>query len=835
MKRIILGLLSGILLTGTFCHAADLTVAEKNAKSSYQIAVPESTGNKTMDTLLMTAANVLHSTIRQATGVYLPVVKENSKDPAKPTIYIGDTQALRKAGFTTDGHITWEHRIDVKGKDIFLYGNDVKSNPKGRWPNDSTSFVLGSVKAVTVFLEKFANTRFLAPGADGIAVLPLERITVPDNCFYKKIPSIEYCTSRTSEPIYDIANNAFYAPWYGTYGGHSHNKAIPPAQYFKTNPEYFALIKGKRVTHPTHPQYCLSNPQVQELIYQELLTHADKGFDMVQLGQSDGFRKCECEECAKLYGVNDFGEKLWIMHRKMAERFQKDRPGKMLCIMAYGPTLEPPQTFKEFPDNVMIELAPFTEENIEDWKGHKVKNGFTVYLYNWGNYQTEGFTPKQTMEFLAKQTASFNRDNIRGIYRCGFGELFGLEGPAYYQWSRQLDNPALDSGKLLSDYCRYAFGSAAGTMEQFYRLFDKRLHLALPPTFTGAEHEGKRKGTIWNDPALLEGKYPAMLDNMRLLALRYPPEVIAEMEALLAKAEKENPQNRTAKFLLPVVRMEFDYLKLTAGIVTAFNRFRETKSDADFKVLAAAVDARNQFIAKIPQQPGVKPPRPAIKGSLRLFGYFPISEIKDGGRLRAPLFAPFNWDVKWMMQKGIKPAGRVIRTGTAPQILVQQDYYRQEPFIKEKPVSVAVRWDDQNLYVTFLFGNTTQKAVYNDQIQVILGNGKKRMWFTGRARNGQTGVYERTIASLDNKGNGDQYKGISGRNGIVVAPAPGAEGASAMIKIPWSVFGDKPAKGAEWEFNAVYGNPKEKYIWEYNLFQKTWRNLRDAAGKIVFD
>lgn len=835
MKNIFLGLLSGILLAGAFCHAADLTIAEKNVGSNYQIAVPESTGNAAMDRFLLTAAEVLRNSIRQATGVSLPVVKENARTPAKPAICIGDTQALRKAGFTTDGLKKWEHRIDVKGKDIFLYGNDVKSNPKGRWPNDKSSFILGSVKAVTVFLEKFANTRFLVPGAEGIAVLPLERITVPGNCSYRKIPRIEYCSARSSDLMYDIANNAFYAPWYGTYGGHSHNVAIPQGKYFKTNPEYFALLKGKRATHPTRPQYCLSNPNVQELIYQELLTHADKGFDMVQLGQSDGFRPCECEECAKLYGVKDFGEKLWIMHRNMAERFQKDRPGKMLCIMAYGPTLEPPRTFRKFPDNVMIELAPFTDENFEAWKGHKVKNGFTVYLYNWGWYQTEGFTPKQNMEFLAKQAAAFNRDNIRGIYRCGFGELFGLEGPAYYQWSRQLDNPALDSGKLLSDYCRHAFGGAAGTMEQFYLLLDRRLQLNLPPSFTGAEHEGKRKGTIWNDPALLEGKSPAMLDNMRLLALRYPPEILAEMETLLVKAEKENPQNRTAKFLLPVIRMEFDYLKLTAGVVTAFNRFRKTKSDADFKALAAAVDARNQLIAKIPLQPNAKPPRPAIKGSLRLFGYPLISEIQDGGRLRAPLFAPFNWDVKWMQEKGIKPAGRVIHTGGAPQTLVQKDYYRQKPVIKEEPTSVAVRWDDQNLYVTFLFGNATQEAVYNDQIQVILGNGKKRMWFTARARNGRTGVYERTLASLDNKGNGDQYKGISGKTGTITAPAPGTEGASAMITIPWSVFGDTPVKGAEWEFNAIRENPKGQYIWEYNLFQKTWRNLRDAAGRIVFN
>ena len=187
-----------------------------------------------------------------------------------------------------------------------------------------------------------------------------------------------------------------------------------------------------------------------------------------------------------------------------------------------------------------------------------------------------------------------------------------------------------------------------------------------------------------------------------------------------------------------------------------------------------------------------------------------------------------------MQEKGIKPAGRVIHTGGAPQTLVQKDYYRQKPVIKEEPTSVAVRWDDQNLYVTFLFGNTTQEAVYNDQIQVILGNGKKRMWFTARAHNGRTGVYERTLASLDNKGNGDQYKGISGKTGTITAPAPGTEGASAMITIPWSVFGDTPVKGAEWEFNAIRENPKGQYIWEYNLFQKTWRNLRDAAGRIVF-
>ncbi len=824
MKRVLLLLmLSASVLS--FCFGGDLTVASKNSKSGYQIVVPDSTGNAAQDKFLLAAADTLKQCIARAVGVEIPVVKESAMNRANPAIFIGDTKTLRQTGADPSKLKTWEYRIEADGKNIFLYGNDIKSNPTGQWPNDRISFVLGSVKAVTAFLEKFVNTRFVAPGPEGIAVLPLERIAVPERYSFRKAPTVEYCISRGQDLMYDMASNAFYAPWYGTYGGHSHNVAIPQEKYFKTNPEYFALIKGKRTTHPTRPQYCISNPEVQKMIYQELLDHLDKGYRMVQLGQSDGFRPCECEECAKLYGVKDFGEKLWIMHRQMAERLLKDRPGKMVSIMAYGPTRKPPQTFREFPDNVMIELAPFSEKEFGEWKKYRVKNGFNVYLYNWGWYQAEGFTPKQTMEYLSSQTAEFNRSNVKGIYRCGFGELFGLEGPAYYQWGRQLEDPSLDSAKLLSEYCRYAFGNAAGSMEKFYLLLDDRLKLDLPD-----------RNTNWNDPALLDGRNPAMADNLRLLALRYPPEVLAKLEAFLDWAEKEVLKTNPAKFLLPVVRMEFDYLKKTASVVTAFEHFRNTKSDADFEALAKAVDARNRMIEAIPLQRGTKPPRPAIKGSLRLFGYPTMGEIEDGGRLTAPLMAPFNWDVRWMKENGVKPAGRTIRTGGAQQMLVQKDFYRQQAEIREDPVSVQCRRDDQNFYVTFLFGKSTQEAVRNDQIQVILGNGKKRWWFTARARNGTTGYYERTLASSDNKGNGDQYKAVpGGKGGKITAPAPGVNGVSAQIAIPWSLVGGKPEKGAVWEFNAVRETPKARYIWEYNLYQKTWRNMMDSVGKIVFE
>ncbi len=819
MKRLITLLTAMLLLSGI---AADLTIAD-GQKSNYQIVIPDEVPNEAIAGFIRQSAELLRQCIKRASGAGLPVVKESAMATAKPAIFIGGVKALAANGIDQSKFERWENRIDVIGANIFLSGND--ADPSGTSNKRFAFYINGSAKAVTVFLQKFVNTTFVYPVESGIAVQPKEKIAIPGDFKFREVPVIQYCTNRAHEMFYSLANNFLPGPWYGTYGGHSHNVAIPQDKYFKTNPEYFALIKGKRTTHAARPQYCLSNPKVQELIYQELLEHIDKGYEIVQLGQSDGFRPCECDDCKKLYNVESYGEKLWIMHRNMAEKFRKDRPGKMLCIMGYGPTKIPPQTFKEFPDNVMIELAPYSPEILKSWQGYKVKNGFVVYLYNWGEYQAEGFMPKRSLKFLSNQVKDFIAGNVRGIYRCGFGELYGLEGPEYYVWGKLFTDPTQDTGKLLNEYCLGAFGNAAGTMEKFYRLLDSRLELSIRDD----------KEPDWNDPALLDGQDPAMLDPLRIIALRYPPAVTDEMDKLLSQAEKEAGANKTAQGILPLIRFEFDYLKLTAAGVEAFDQFRAKQSDENSDKLLTAINARNEFIAKLPVQPKTQPPRVGMINNLRLFGNVPLIQVEDGGRLSAPLFAPFTWDAKWMLDNKIKPAGRVIRTGGEAQIMVQRYFYRQNPIIKNNPVSIKAAWDDKNLYVTFIFGNNTQQEVSNMAIQVFVGKGDQRYWFTARAKNSNTGRYRRVLTNEANKGMGDKYE-PDGNGGTVVVPAPGTEGTSAMITIPWERVGLKPAKGETIDFNASHQKKNdERYIWNYNLFQKTWRNLNDQTGTLILE
>ncbi len=823
MKRLVTLLAAMLLLSG---FAADLTIAE-GKKSNYQIVIPDEGASEIMAGFIRQSADLLSQCIKRASGVTIPVVKESAMDAGKPAIFIGGVKALAANGIDQSKFERWENRIDVIGANIFLSGND--ANPRGTTGRSYTYYITGSVKAVTVFLQKFVNTAFVYPTANGITVQPTAKLTIPGEFKFREVPKIQYTTGRSHDMFYGLANNFLPGPWYGTYGGHSHNVAIPQDKYFQSNPEYFALLKGKRTTHPTRPQYCLSNPKVQEMIYQELLNHIDKGYEIVQLGQSDGFRPCECDDCKKQYGVESYGEKLWIMHREMAEKFLKDRPGKMLCIMAYGPTKTPPKTFKDFPDNVMIELAPYNTTVLKSWQGYKVKNGFVVYLYNWGGYQPEGIMPKCSMKFLSNQVKDFIAGNVRGIYRCGFGELYGLEGPEYYIWGKLFTDPGQDTGKLLNEYCANTFGNAAGTMEKFYRILDSRLELSI------WDNDDPNQSPDWNDPALLDGKAPAMLDPLRLIARRYPPATVAEMDKLLTQAEKEAGDNKAAKGILPLIRLEFDYLKLTATGVEAFMQFREKHSDENSEKLLAAINARNEFIVKLPVQPKVKPPRMGMVNNLWLFGNFPLDMVEDGGRLRAPLLAPFTWNAKWMLDNKIKPSGRVIKTGGEAQMMLQKNFYRQNPTIKNNPVSIQTAWDDKNLYVTFIFGNNTQEEIRDSQIQLFVGKGEQRYWFPGRARNGKTSRYRRALTNEANKGMGDKYE-RDGDGGPIVAPPPGVEGTSAMITIPWEMTGIKPAKGEAIDFNASHQKkPDETYIWNYNLFQKTWRNLNDQTGTLILE
>ena len=66
--------------------------------------------------------------------------------------------------------------------------------------------------------------------------------------------------------------------------------------------------KGSNMLNLPIPPYT-RGPEVREMIWQDIERHFKAGYRIVDLGQPDGFRGCECEACTKLFDTgSDWSE-----------------------------------------------------------------------------------------------------------------------------------------------------------------------------------------------------------------------------------------------------------------------------------------------------------------------------------------------------------------------------------------------------------------------------------------------------------------------------------------------------------------------------------------------
>ena len=832
-----------ILLLSCFCAAISLSADFAfiaDSTSEYVIIYPDSADQPQMAYYHKLNAEKLQSLLQYSTGAKLPIYTESEAPAGQKAVHIG---AVRKLGQLP--HLDyWEHHIEIRDQEIFLYGQDARNEQKTQSSQHYQYFTLGSLKATLTFLEQFAGAVFLGTTNDNDSMPKLSKIMLPENYSYRKVPQIQFCSGRRRSVIYDVANNGFSGAWYGNYGGHSHDKAIPP-DLWEEHPEYFAQRAGQRgKPHPTRPQYCLSNPEVQKLIYEELLQHIDRGFEMVQLNQSDGYIPCECEACQNLYDIRPttsteqreqyrhdpcWGEKLWIMHRRMAVQFEQDRPGKKLCIMAYGPTKNPPQAFRDFPSNVVVDLAPFNAEVVEKWRPYQVPGGFTVYLYNWGWYKPEGFMPKQSWEFCVEQVQAFYANNIKGAYRCGFGELFGLEGPTYYIWCKLLDNPNLSVDELLQKYCQQAFGQAAPEMEKFFRLLNERQKLHV-----------STEEIDWNDPSLLADMPQRDPNNIRTIMLRFPDSVVAELNGVLQAAEAKvaSPSE-----LLRLARLEFDYLIFTSSAVNQLSLMRQRRTAEDCEKALAKLLRREEFLEAIPRAKNGIAFWYGKDNSMPLFGYAEAAVLKAGGRLGGPLHAPFTWDLKWVREKNITLCGRSMLTnlGQYQHLLPAYYYLEAAPEVySRRAARFSCAWSDDTLKIVVIRENSEAEECAADGLNVYLGPSQNEMLFLPtRFRSRSLGNYVLEKTSAENQGLGNRYKSSGKNTGKVTVPAPDVDlqpgEISALLEIPLDIYPVKPQAGDKWLFNVFYRSDSYSAIWEHNYNHvNSYRNVTDCAGSLIF-
>ncbi|NBR85544.1 MAG: DUF4838 domain-containing protein [Proteobacteria bacterium] len=664
-------LLSCLALSGgtmTIARGAELVLAA-DGKSDYQIVVPDTAPSPALSNALAQTARLLQTAFK-ANGADLAIVSEAKRDAAKPAIFLGDTAFARQQGVAVAKLKGWSYVLRASGRDVIIAGRE-QVGPgvgarKAEWDR------VGTAKGVTDFLRQYLGTRFLYPdlparqavkdaagvnllASPAIEFLPTPRVAVPADLRVEKTPVFDSWTAYPPRGgFYEIANNRFPRVD-DPFGGHTYERAVPPEKYVATHPEYFALLGGQRMKPKNeNAQYCISNPEVQELFYQDLIAWLDEGFQSVDLGQPDGFRACQCEACAKLFDTGgDWSEKLWLLHRKLAERVLAARPGKTVCLMSYILTANPPKSFREFPANTQIMLTGTNDDDLAPWRGHVVPQGFTGYIYNWCPNLSTRYTPMRTPGFVETQAKRLVANRIQSIYQDGPGTLQGLEGPVYYTMGRMFDDVTNNQAKVLvHEFCGAAFGKAAPPMLQFY---DQLYH--------AIELYARQLGT--RDPAwvytdIYGRRRKHLTDPMQFLGFFYTPTLLASLEAQLAQAEKLAPTDKV-KTRLALVRREFDYLRGVARVVHLNHAFQIQPDRASRDRLLDAIDARNAEIATYFDE----------RGRTKPFGTWSYVPFPPAGHNAAHLRlshdgyqepysnTPFNWDTKTMRNAPLAGAKRL--------------------------------------------------------------------------------------------------------------------------------------------------------------------------------
>lgn len=839
-----------LLLTIGLLAASCLLTAEdffliRDGKSEHRIVLPAKGRQPAVDKYLKQTAEQLRDILRESSGAELPVVWENEIKPGTPGIYIGNTAEFRRQGGNVQDYKGLTNRILIRSGNVFLAGVDHARDTSAWHTYDQVQ--LGSVRAVVHFLERFAGVEFLMPGPTGTNVPVHKSVKLPAAFDNTEIPRLQMAAGRSNDLFYDCANENFGFGTVFHYRGHSYYAAVPKAKFGKTHPEYYIELDGKR--DPSLGHVCISNPEVQELIYREALRRLDAGADTVQVAQTDGYTQCECKSCQAFGGVSDPAEKIWILHRTLAERLKKDRPGKRLQLLAYGPNWNPPETFDTFPGNVIIELCSYSQEDFARWKHIKGIAGFAVYLYNWGEYHVPGLLPKRPPEYLGEQARLFARNKVSGVYRCGAGELYGLEGPGYYVHAQMLRNPELNEFTMARHYVDRVFLEAAEPMQGFYNLLNARLeaYSRLDGNYGGKD------------------KLPG--DPRTTVCFLWSPELIAVLEQKLAAAEKL-ARTPKVKQRLDLVRREFTYAVSLAKTLHFYNAYRLNPDSASFEHLGNAVTAHQTLVNSYYDNKGKAKKIPGWQ-EIRFLGEMPRSMLMSNGRLRAEIGAPLNWNIPFLRSRKILPGTQkrqltIGRCSAAPSFDFAAPEWQKVPWQElghiqlgelKEATRFKVLYDAQNVYFAMESDLPAERkhqpvghdgqAWLQDSLEILID---------------PLGTREVSYHFIFNPVADSYYEGARGLIRDPLHPKFGQEDAQwngkwsyqtrrdgsrwlALVTIPFAAFGQTvPASGTQWTLNVArqsYYSPKMKWQGETGLWSPNLENMfidrnLEAFGTAVF-
>ena len=397
----------------------------------------------------------------------------------------------------------------VTEKGVSFYGND-----------DPVMKNTASLSAVCDFLERQLQVRFMEPGDEGIFYVPAAQLKLKNekrswdpgrlvvrgirhdfvSWQYKgrklngpnmppqlKYPIDEYSRRGRENDLW----MKYHRMGYSVRFTFSHAFTDWWRRYGRTNPEYFALYKGKRAPVRANLadriKMCVSNPGLRDRIV-ENWKNQKKRSRFINICENDSRGFCTCPECRKLDVTppgkkwDDFlSDRYFNFANGVLARARKIDPDVKVCIYAYDVYTDAP--LRERIDNgVVIGVVPtmtHPEKTANTYKRWRERGADWILQRPNDPHVNTGLP----MGFEKQMWQGFQVGVKNGIVGTDYDSSHGFwaaTGIAEYILARAHSYPQAAFEELLDHYCQ-GYGSMAPEIKAYYNywrlnIWDKRIY-----------------------------------------------------------------------------------------------------------------------------------------------------------------------------------------------------------------------------------------------------------------------------------------------------------------------------------------------------------------------
>jgi len=438
-----------------YSYSQTITLFNNNY-SDYVIVVPENPSND-----CQIAIDDLREYFKKITGFLLPcsdkmtgktkyiVFEENLKNVTNFELYNINNQGFRIAN--NKGNLYF---LAISGK--------------------------GLINAVYFFLEKYLGCRFYAEDEIYIPIkntIVLRSLTEDIQNPPFKFRTIHYYNSYLPEyskfhKLNSSNSGGISSDWGGLWV-HTFHKLLPPEGYFNKHPEYFTLRNGIRIPD----QLCLSNPEVVEIVTQNLSDYIKKNPNAKywSVSQMDNENYCQCNKCREIDSIEGSPSGSIIRFvNKIADYF----PDKIISTLAYQYSRKAPK-FTLPNDNVNIMLSTIEVDRSKPIIEDNADNNFYDDLVEW-SYLTDNILIWDYVVNFSHLLSPFPnfqvlQPNIKLF--SNYANMIFVQGMPYkniefnelrtYLISKLLWNPDENIDILINDFLKVYYGEAAPFIIQY--------------------------------------------------------------------------------------------------------------------------------------------------------------------------------------------------------------------------------------------------------------------------------------------------------------------------------------------------------------------------------